>query len=111
MKTNNVVQQKSYDFAKRIVNLYKYLIKEHKEYELSKQVLNSGTSIAANIEECIGGQTNKDFFSKMCIAYKEARETHFWIRLLRDTDYIKNKEAVSLLNDLEELLKINRFNY
>lgn len=106
MKTNNVVQQKSYDFAIRIVNLYKYLIKEHKEYELSKQILRSGTSIAANIEECIGGQTDKEFYSKMYIAYKEARETNFWIKLLRDTHYIKKDEALSLITDIEELLKI-----
>jgi four helix bundle protein len=84
----NVIQIKSYAFAVRIVKVYKYLCEEKKEYVLSKQLSRSGTSIAANIEEAIGGQTDKDFFAKLTIAYKEARETHYWIRLLTDTDYI-----------------------
>lgn len=77
MKSNNVVQQKSYAFAIRIINAYKYLISEQKEYVLSKQILRSGTSIGANIEEAIGGQSQKDFFAKLTIAYKEARETQY----------------------------------
>ena len=81
----NIIQIKSYAFAVRIVKVYKYLCEEKKEYVLSKQLLRSGTSIAANIEEAIGGQTDKDFFAKLSIAYKEARETHYWIRLLTDT--------------------------
>ena len=84
----NIIQIKSYAFAVRIVKVYKYLCEEKKEYVLSKQLLRSGTSIGANIEEAIGGQTDKDFFAKLTIAYKEARETHYWIRLLTDTDYI-----------------------
>lgn len=77
MKTNNIVQDKSYAFAFRIVKLYKYLCDEKKEFVLSKQLLRSGTSIGANIEEAIGGQSDKDFFAKLTIAYKEARETHY----------------------------------
>ena len=102
----NIVQIKSYAFAVRIVKVYKYLCEEKKEYVLSKQLLRSGTSIAANIEEAIGGQSDKDFFAKLTIAYKEARETHYWIRLLTDTDYISKKENESLLFDINELLRI-----
>ena len=106
MKKDNVVQIKSYAFAVRIVNVFKYLSEEKKEYVLSKQLLRCGTSIGANIEEAIGGQTEKDFFAKLTISYKEARETHYWIRLLKDTSSLSNEEAQSLLNDVEELLRI-----
>lgn len=106
MKADNIVRDKSYAFAVRIVKVYKYLCEEKKEYTLSKQLLRSGTSIGANIEEAIGGQSRKDFFAKLTIAYKEARETHYWIRLLTDTDYISQEQSRSLLNDSEELLKI-----
>ena len=106
MKKDNVVQIKSYAFAVRIVNVFKYLSEEKKEYVLSKQLLRCGTSIGANIEEAIGGQTEKDFFAKLTISYKEARETHYWIRLLKDTSYLSNEEAQSLLIDVEELLRI-----
>jgi four helix bundle protein len=102
----NIIQDKSYQFAVRIVKLYKYLCDEKKEYFLSKQLLRSGTSIGANIEEAIGGQSQKDFFAKLSISYKEARETHYWIRLLNDTGYLSKKERESFLNDVEELLKI-----
>ena len=73
---------------------------------MSKQLLRSGTSIGANIEEAIGGQSDKDFFAKLTIAYKEARETHYWIRLLTDTNYISKQENESLLFAVDELLKI-----
>lgn len=106
MKSDNIVVNKSYAFSVRIVNVYKYLITEQKEYVLSKQLLRSGTSIGANIEEAIGGQSRKDFSAKLSIAYKEARETHYWIRLLRDTDYLTSEQSLSLLNDIDELLKI-----
>ncbi len=102
----NIVQMKSYAFAVRIVNLYKQLCENNKEYILSKQLLRSGTSIAANIEEAIGGQSEKDFLSKLSIAYKEARETLFWIRLLTDTNYIDKVESESLMYEANELLKI-----
>jgi len=103
---NSIIKDKSYKFALRIVNLYKHLTENKKEYILSKQVLRSGTSIGANIEESLGGQSRKDFFSKLSIAYKEARETKYWINLLTDSKYLDTKESDSLLNDCEELLKI-----
>ena len=106
MVKKNVIQEKSYRLAVRVVNLYKYLVDERKAYALARQVLRSGTSIGANVEEALGGQSKKDFVAKMSIAYKEARETHYWIRLLRDTDYLNPDQAHSLLTDLDEILKI-----
>lgn len=106
MKKDNIIQIKSYDFAVRVVKLYKHLSQEKKEFVLSKQLLRSGTSIGANVEEAIGGQSRKDFFAKLTIAYKEARESHYWIRLLKDTDFLSDKESESLLKDIEEILKI-----
>ncbi|MXN90396.1 four helix bundle protein [Flavobacterium sp. Sd200] len=106
MKADNVVQVKSYAFAIRIVKVYKYLITEQKEFVLSKQLLRCGTSIGANVEEAIGGQSKNDFFAKLTIAYKEARETHYWIRLLKDTDYLSPEQCTSLLADTEELLRL-----
>ncbi|MDD3321431.1 MAG: four helix bundle protein [Paludibacter sp.] len=106
MKENNLVQDKSYRFAIKIINLYKTIVETKKEYVLSKQVLRSGTSIGANIEEGIGGQSERDFFAKLNIAYKEARETKYWLRLLRDTGYLTQDEAITYLSDCEELLRI-----
>lgn len=102
----NIIQIKRYDFAIRIVELYKFLSEEKKEFILSKQLLRSGTSIGANIEEAIGGQSRKDFFAKLSISYKEARETHYWIRLLTDTNYLTQEKSKSYLADVEEILKI-----
>ncbi len=102
----NIIQQKSFFFAIRIVNVYKYLISEKKEFVLSKQLLRSGTSIGANIEESIGGQSDKDFLSKISISYKEARETIYWLRLLYATNYLSKQESESLLYDAEEICKI-----
>lgn len=106
MKQDNIVQQKSYAFAVRMVNLYQHLSAEKNEYVLSKQLLRCGTSIGANIEEAIGGQSEKDFFAKLTIAYKEARESKYWINLLTDTNYLTPPQSASLLTDIEELLKI-----
>ncbi len=102
----NVLRDKSYAFALRTVKTNQYLCDDKKEYVLSKQLLRSGTSIGANVEEAIGGQSVKDFFAKISISYKEARETHYWIRLLTDSGYISETQSVSLLSDCEELLKI-----
>ncbi len=102
----NITQQKSYSFAIRIINLYRHLTKNKNEYILAKQVLRSGTSIGANVEEAIGGQSRKDFVSKLSVAYKEARETQYWLKLLRDTDIITTNESSSLLNDCEEIVRI-----
>jgi four helix bundle protein len=106
MKTNNIVQEKSFAFAVRIVNLYKYLVKEKKEFVLSKQLLRSGTSIGANVEEAIGGVSEKNFLNKLGISYKESREAVYWLKLLYATDYITKDEFESLHNDADELCKI-----
>ena len=106
MAKYNVLQEKSFAFAVRIVNLYKFLCEEQKEYVLSKQILRSGTSIGANIEEGIAGQSDKDFLSKLSISYKEARETAYWIKLFFYTDYLTKEQADSLICDAEELCKI-----
>lgn len=106
MKTGNIIQEKSFVFAIRIVDVYKYLQNEKKEFVLSKQLLRSGTSIGANIEESIGGQSEKDFLSKLSIAYKEARESMYWLKLLKATDYLSEDQAESLLTEAEELCKI-----
>ena len=106
MESENIVQQKSYNYAIRIIKLYQYLAAEKKEYELSKQILRSGTSIGANIEEAVGGLSKKDFLAKLGISYREARETNYWLRLLKDTGYINNEQFSSLISDLEEILRI-----
>jgi len=102
----NIIQQKSFSFAIRIVELFKYLQSEKKEFVLSKQILRSGTSIGANIEESIGGASDKDFLHKLTISYKEARETIYWLKLLHATKYLSDKEFESLHNDAEEICKI-----
>jgi len=106
MKNDNIIQIETYNFALKIIRLYQFLIKEHKEFVISKQVLRCGTSIGANIEEAIGGQSGKDFLAKISISYKEARETHFWIRLLHDTDYITIEKKDELLKDVDTILRI-----
>lgn len=105
-KTENTVQVKSYTFAIRMVRLYQHLSKEKKEFILSKQLLRSGTSIGANIEEALGGSSKRDFKAKMNIAYKEARETKYWLKLLKDTDYIDEGAFESVYSDCEEILKL-----
>ncbi len=99
-------QIKSYAFALRIVKLHRYLVDNQKCYTLGKQILRSGTSIGANVEEAQGSISKKEFRMKISIAYKEARETHYWLRLLKDSDYLPIKLANSLLTDCEEILKI-----
>ena len=106
MKRDNIVQEKSYNFALRIIQLNQLIIEETKEYVLAKQILKSGTSIGANVEEAIGAQSRKDFKAKLSISYKEARETRYWIRLLRDSNLIDKELSQSLIKDCNELLKI-----
>ncbi|MFD2784654.1 four helix bundle protein [Hymenobacter rubripertinctus] len=84
----NVVRDKWYEFASRIVKAYKYLSLEKREFVLAKQLLRSGTSIGANVEEAIAGAPKADFIHKLPIAAKEARETNYWLRLLHDNDYL-----------------------
>lgn len=106
MKKENIIQKKSYNFALRIIQLNQLVIEENKEYVLAKQILKSGTSIGANIEEAIGAQSRRDFKAKLSISYKEARETHYWLRLLRDSKIIDINLSESMLDDCDELLKI-----
>jgi four helix bundle protein len=106
MKKDNVIKKKSFDFAVSVVNLYKHLTKEKKEYVMSKQLLRSGTSVGANIEEAIGGQSDKDFLHKFSIAYKEARESMYWLKLLHATDYLTQKEFESLSKNIDEICRI-----
>jgi four helix bundle protein len=103
---DNIILDKSFGFAVRIVQFSRWLQIEKKEFILSKQVLRSGTSIGANIEEAVGGISTKEFTAKMQIAYKEARETRYWLRLLQATDTIPANGADSLIQDCEELLRI-----
>lgn len=101
-----MIQRKSYEFAVKIVGLCQKLREDKKEFVLTKQLLRSGTSIGANVEEAIGAQTEKDFFAKMTIAYKEARETNYWIRLLRDANLLDMDSANKALEDTMELMRI-----
>jgi four helix bundle protein len=103
---NNPIKDKSFEFAITIVETYKFLVQEKKEYILSKQVLRSGTSIGAEVSEATYAQSKKDFIHKMSIAQKEASETVYWIKLLFQTDYFDAKQYDLLLYKSEELLKI-----
>jgi four helix bundle protein len=102
----SIAYDKAFKFSVRIVKLYKYLCSEKKEFVLSKQILRSGTSIGANLKEGLYGQSKKDFISKLSISLKEAAETEYWIDLLFETDYIEERMAISLKNDLVEIIKI-----
>ncbi len=105
-KRENVLRDKSYKFALRIVKLYKHLAEEKKEYVLSKQILRSGTSIGANIAEGNQAQSKPDFIHKLSIAHKESFETEYWLCLLRDGEFITEKQAESLIIDCQEVQKI-----
>ena len=104
--TDSIVGEKSFDFAIRVVKLYRYLCDTKKEFVLSKQVLRSGTSIGANVQEGLQGQSRKDFLMKMNIALKEASETKYWLRLLFATDFLSEKERSTIFDDCIELEKI-----
>ena len=106
MKTDNIIVDKSFDFAVRIVNLYKHMKNTKNECVLSKQILRSGTSVGANINEAICGISKKDFLSKMYIAYKEILETIYWIKLLYKTDYLTEIEYNSIIEEANEISKI-----
>ncbi len=106
MKQENIVLDKSFDFAVRVVKLYKHLRYTLEERILSAQVLKSGTSIGANVREALRGQSRSDFMAKMNIALKEAYETEYWLELLYKTDYITNKEFDSIFPDCRDLTNI-----
>lgn len=106
MKTDNIIVDKSKNFAIRIVKLYKYLNEEKKEYVLSKQLLRSGTSIGANIKEAVRGQSKADFTAKMSIALKEASESEYWLEILHETEYLTEQQFDSIYADCKDLIKI-----
>ena len=105
-RMDNIIETKSFDFAVRIVNLYKHLCEEKREFILSKQLLRSGTSIGANVAEAQKAQTKPDFNAKMNIALKEANETQYWLKLLYKTEYLTNKEFKSMETDIDEIIAI-----
>ena len=106
IRNNNIIREKSYNFALRIVKLYKYIIYQQKEYVLSKQILRSGTSIGAMVEEALNAESKADFIHKLSIANKEANETYYWLRLLKDSEYLNDKEFNSIEKDCKEIIKL-----
>ena len=103
---DNVIAEKSFAFSVRIMNLHKYLSRQKSEYVVSRQICKSGTSIGANIAEAQRAQSTADFVSKIKIALKEANETQYWLRLLKETHYLTEKEYSSLHKELVEILRI-----
>jgi len=101
----SIIKYKSYDFALQIIKLCGRL-RNAKHFEISSQLLRSGTSIGANVEEALAGQSKKDFFAKMSIASKEARETNYWLRLIKDAGIFDGQEIQKLIEVSEELIKI-----
>ncbi len=104
-KKRNIIKEKTYQFGLDIIILYKKM-REQNEFILSKQVVRSGTSIGANVEEATAGQSRKDFISKMAISSKEARETNYWLRLLRDSQLCERIDYTNLIKESEEIIKI-----
>src|SRR5690242_5430242 len=102
----NVVKQKSFDFALPVVETYKILSREKREFVLSKQLLRSGTSIGANVEEAIASISQAEFSAKISIAYKEARETGYWLKLLFHSTYLDEQAFNSLFENVDELCKL-----
>ena len=106
MKDNNIIEEKSFEFAVRTVNLYKYLTSERQEHIMSKQLLRSGTSVGANISEAQQAQSPMDFLSKMSIALKESYESDYWLRLLYRTEYLTKDEYNSIITDCRTISKL-----
>jgi four helix bundle protein len=103
---DNIIKDKSYLFALRIVKAYKFLSAEKREFVLSKQMLRSGTAIGALVKEAEHAQSDADFINKMNIALKEANETEYWLMILKDSDYIDEKSFNSINQECSELLKL-----
>lgn len=107
MTRDNVIQEKSYAFALRIIKLYKHLTVEKSETILARQVLKSGTSIGANVEEALQAESRPDFIHKLSIANKEAHETRYWLMLLRDSEILTDDDATnSIIEQCIELIKL-----
>lgn len=105
MKKQNIIREKSFAFALRIVKLYKFLFVK-KEFVLSKQLLRSGTAIGALVREAEHAESKADFIHKMAIAQKEANETDYWIELLYQSEYLNEESYLSIITDIKELNKI-----
>ena len=103
---SNVVEPKSYTFALRCIELYKFLTSEKREFILSKQTLRSGTAIGALIKEAEQAQSKADFLNKMNVALKEANETEYWLMLLKDSQYLSEREFDSIHEDCDELIRL-----
>lgn len=103
---NSIAYNKAFNFAIRVVKAYNHLKENKREFILSKQFLRCGTSIGANIAEANGAISKAEFSAKISIAYKECLETKYWLNLLKDTNYLEQKEFESLINDADELAKI-----
>ncbi len=106
MKEHNLILDKTFAFGLRIIKLHLYLEKANVDRALIIQVLRSGTSIGANAEEAMGGSSKKDFKQKLRISYREARETRYWLRLLKESELLEAKLADSIILDCEEILRI-----
>lgn len=106
MKKDNVVKHKSFQFAIKVVELYKFLSSSEKEFVMSKQLLKSGTSIGANVRESEHAESKADFIHKLSIALKEANETSYWLELLKATGYLENSDYLGLKNDVNEILRL-----
>ncbi|OPC36128.1 four helix bundle protein [Elizabethkingia miricola] len=106
MKEDNIIKQKSFDFAVRIIKLYQYLSSDKKEFILSKQILRSGTSVGAMIRESEHAQSKSDFIHKLSIAQKEINETTYWLELFQATDYLSAQEFESINEDAVEIIKL-----
>ena len=103
---NNPLKEKSFDFAIRIVNLYRFLITEKKEYVMSKQLLKSGTAVGALAREAEHAESKADFIHKLSIAQKECNESLFWLELLERTEYITTEQFNSIFDDAVEIMKL-----
>jgi len=103
---NNIIKDKSFNFSLRVVQLYKFLCDEKKEFVMSKQVLRSGTAIGALVRESEHAESNLDFIHKLSIALKEANETEYWLELLFQSAYIDQKSFESIQKDIHEILKL-----
>lgn len=106
MKRENIVQEKSMDFAVRVVGMYKFLINDKKEFILSKQLLRSGTSVGASIREAEHAESKADFIHKMAVAQKECNESLYWLELLNRTGYLIQEHFDSINNNATELIKL-----
>ena len=106
MRKKNILREKSFTFAVRIIKLYKYLKSKHDEYILSRQIIRSGTSVGALIRESENAESKRDFIHKLNISLKETDETQYWLELLYETEFITKKMFDSINTDVEELIKL-----